>query len=1561
MKGVEIQIRADATKAKSEIKSIGTSVQNLEKQAERLSNTFKKLAVGITAAFGAAAGGGAIVKAADQMAGFRNRINLVTRDAAKTEKVLGELFKVAADARTDIGLAADTFNRFGLALQDSNKPVDELLKVTKAVSQASIISGASAESAKAALVQLGQGLSSGELRGEELNSVLEQTPRLARTIAKGMKIPFGQLRAEAKAGKLVADEVYAAILEGAQELDDEFKLMQATVGDLATVFKNELTRTISNFDDALGITDRIKTKLVALTDIVRSVGTEIKFASLAIKANFAIILSNVKFFVQDVAQFFKDIFNPDISNENLVNRMKGAIDGAKEAIKNTASIALTFTVAKLDLAKNFFFGDGDVLTRVNDFVTAIIDGFYTLWERIVGKSLFLGIFMPNHKEAGQDASIGDVGVWGKFLTIAEAFIGSTLARIGSFFESLHNTVMAAWAMTTAAISGEELDMSSLPDNVQFAIWDIQMLWSDLTKFFRDGVNGIKSLFEEGGLFEGLPNTLLFTYWKLQMLWSDIKVLASDAMKGIQESLESTTWYKPLMEAMTFLKFSLFLDWLNIKTIVTDTWDELTEYIMSSPIAPVINFVADTATAGMEAVQGAWEEVTNFVNNHGFTLSDGGISGFASVWKEKAVEMEIAWFEFTNHVDKHGLNFSEEQYKAFATGFGAQVQKVKDAYDSVQTHIDANGLNLSPTQKKSIETQFDEIMQSVEHKFNSSAIFINKNTGLSIPAYDQIVTSLEEKVTKAKDVWTGFSTFIQGTLPFAVIKVVFDKTGEKIKLGDEIIDDLIANFKENEDRIAAGLAIAITAGMRLGFSNSFKVAGALIFGGDILNSDAFQTSVGKLAKGAGELINDAFSEEGSSLDVGADIFSGLDKTMATIGEAFLDGLFGPEFENAALEKLAGALIAIMGLSLFSSRFLSILKYTGGLIASTMFGDSFKDKAKAVATKSMKGLGLAAGVSLAIDFGGDALLDAFGLSENEVANFGKDMASNMASGAATGGAIGSFVPVIGTAIGAAIGAAIGGIVTLVQYKDLLKKWQADIEKGFSDGWEWLKGAIVELPTLIGNAMLEGFQTAWNWLSEKLEGVKDFFTFGGSEDDAGNKQQFSRTAGERPNKEINGVEHRWHVGIGQWYPTNSPVFKKAEGGPIFGAGGPTDDKIPAMLSNGEYVIKASAAKKLGMGTLDKLNRGMIPKFATGGAVGSIVQSFSGGGSPQTLAERLEPIIARLNAQMDTANRRGDFKEFARLADVLEELTGATQESIQAMNDGTKTAEEVAADAAAAGGGSTGADVETVGEQYANGLRNAFNSGLAEAIKDGDFKGFGMSMLDQVTGSIMDAGIQGFTSALTDSLFGDEGIDNFFDSIFGGGEKAGGKSGGLIKSLFGGGGDSDAEGEGEAAAKPFMSVFDGFGEKFKGILDGFGGNFKGILGGLGSSLSGLFGGGGGSGAGIGGMLSGLMGGGGGGMGSLLTMGMGFLGFNSGGTVPATPYSQAGKDSVPAMLTPGEVVLSRKQLGGMTGMANQATQSFNINVQGDVSRQTRKEIVKMMPEISGGVNKTNKENNYKR
>ena len=101
--------------------------------------------------------------------------------------------------------------------------------------------------------------------------------------------------------------------------------------------------------------------------------------------------------------------------------------------------------------------------------------------------------------------------------------------------------------------------------------------------------------------------------------------------------------------------------------------------------------------------------------------------------------------------------------------------------------------------------------------------------------------------------------------------------------------------------------------------------------------------------------------------------------------------------------------------------------------------------------------------------------------------------------------------------------------------------------------------------------------------------------------------------------------------------------------------------------------------------------------------------------------------------------------------------------------------------------------------------------------------------------------------------------------------------------------------------------------------------------------------------------------LGSMITKGISFFsgaGMAQGGTVPSTSFSQAGKDSVPAMLMPGEMVLSKNAVRNMNSQNNSSQQSFNINVQGDVSRQTRKEIVKMMPQIAGGVNATNKENN---
>ena len=149
----------------------------------------------------------------------------------------------------------------------------------------------------------------------------------------------------------------------------------------------------------------------------------------------------------------------------------------------------------------------------------------------------------------------------------------------------------------------------------------------------------------------------------------------------------------------------------------------------------------------------------------------------------------------------------------------------------------------------------------------------------------------------------------------------------------------------------------------------------------------------------------------------------------------------------------------------------------------------------------------------------------------------------------------------------------------------------------------------------------------------------------------------------------------------------------------------------------------------------------------------------------------------------------------------------------------------------------------------------------------------------------------------------------------------------------------------------FKGF---LKGVLDDFTG---GIIDGFTQSITkSLF-----KNLDFGDLFSGFGGGGGGGGGwlsSAFGAASSFFGAADGGIVPTTPFSKSYADSVPTMLQPGELVVPKSQVDNFMGGGSTGGQTFNITVTGDVSRQTRSEIVKMMPQIAAGTNMVNRENN---
>lgn len=264
------EFNSGLNKAKKDLGRAGKDMEALSRQMSRLG---QQLAVGVAA--GAAAAGAAIVKLGDTYSSLQGRLSLVTKGTEDLARASNALFKVAQDTRGSFEGTVDLYTRLSRATQSLGVSQDELVKVTKTINQTLVISGASAEAANAALMQLGQGFASGTLRGEELNSVLEQTPRLAQAIADGLGVSIGKLRELGKEGKLTAETVLSALQSQAAAVESEFAKMPPTVSQAMQLLRNEMLRFTGETNEALGVTRRLSAVIVEATKHIADVASVI--------------------------------------------------------------------------------------------------------------------------------------------------------------------------------------------------------------------------------------------------------------------------------------------------------------------------------------------------------------------------------------------------------------------------------------------------------------------------------------------------------------------------------------------------------------------------------------------------------------------------------------------------------------------------------------------------------------------------------------------------------------------------------------------------------------------------------------------------------------------------------------------------------------------------------------------------------------------------------------------------------------------------------------------------------------------------------------------------------------------------------------------------------------------------------------------------------------------------------------------------------------------------------------------------------------------------------------
>ncbi|MEH6784773.1 MAG: tape measure protein [Alcanivorax jadensis] len=262
-----LEIGVDSRDAKRDVDGLDDSLGRVEKSGNRADkatrrfgkgarstandlNKLRTVAIGFVGAIGGAAALRAITRSADTYTNLRSQLRLVTESQEELNEVYQQTFQLAQTTRQDLEGTVGLYARLARSTDELGLSNSDLLTITRAVNQSFVISGASAQEAAGAVRQLSQGMASGTLRGEELNSVMENSPRLARAIAEEMGKSIGELRQMGADGKITAEAISTALIGAADDIDREFRTMERTVGQAMQQLRNDVLNALGPTETA---------------------------------------------------------------------------------------------------------------------------------------------------------------------------------------------------------------------------------------------------------------------------------------------------------------------------------------------------------------------------------------------------------------------------------------------------------------------------------------------------------------------------------------------------------------------------------------------------------------------------------------------------------------------------------------------------------------------------------------------------------------------------------------------------------------------------------------------------------------------------------------------------------------------------------------------------------------------------------------------------------------------------------------------------------------------------------------------------------------------------------------------------------------------------------------------------------------------------------------------------------------------------------------------------------------------------------------------------------------
>ncbi|EIL6711128.1 tape measure protein, partial [Salmonella enterica] len=223
-----------------------------------------------------------VAQYADAWTTLNNKLANALRPGERLVDVTERVFNITQQTRGSLDATASLYARLERATREYGTSADDLAKLTTIINQGFVVSGATAQEAENAIIQLSQGLASGALRGEEFNSVNEQGNRLIVALADSMGVGIGQMRQMAAAGKLTTDVVVNGLLSQGVTIGNEFANTTTTISQALQVAGNNITK-------FFGENSTVKTGTAIFNDAAISVSENIGALSAILTAAAAVM------------------------------------------------------------------------------------------------------------------------------------------------------------------------------------------------------------------------------------------------------------------------------------------------------------------------------------------------------------------------------------------------------------------------------------------------------------------------------------------------------------------------------------------------------------------------------------------------------------------------------------------------------------------------------------------------------------------------------------------------------------------------------------------------------------------------------------------------------------------------------------------------------------------------------------------------------------------------------------------------------------------------------------------------------------------------------------------------------------------------------------------------------------------------------------------------------------------------------------------------------------------------------------------------------------------------